>query len=282
MVRDAGIPPLSDVRTLLIHVSNTATGTNGTVGAGGSSDDKEERYVVIALTLVCVTVLLSVTIVLVIVIMRRLDRRRKLHGGGAVRHVTGRPGNRGPMHIQNSAFMDPVKMDNFKNDQTDRNGSSGGGFGGNIGGEEGRENEKRMNDSQFGFSPSATGSMSGKNMSGDNGYQVSFLLFSHSAYGFWMWGDGGTGRGENQIKGVGRTSSNASGRKKARETGRQRDRDRDRDRERERERERRQRKETIVGGSIQFHRLSLSNNLVKNHTRDGRIISSKRSSITSN
>ncbi|GFS16260.1 protocadherin-9 [Elysia marginata] len=174
MVRDAGIPPLSDVRTLLIHVSgNTVNGT-----ASGSSDN-EERYVVIALTLVCITVLLSVTIVLVIVIMRRLDRRRKLHGGGAGRHVTDRTGNRGPMHIQNSAFMDPVKMDNFKNDQADRNGGGGsGGFGGNIGEGGGSENEKRLNDSQFGFSPTTAGSMNSKSQGGDNGYQVSMPLLN--------------------------------------------------------------------------------------------------------
>ncbi|RUS89284.1 hypothetical protein EGW08_002958 [Elysia chlorotica] len=157
MVRDAGIPPLSDVRTLLIHVSGAANGT------AGSSSDNEERYVVIAISLVCVTVLLSVTIVLVIVVMRRLDRRRKLHGGQAGRHVTGRAGSRGPIHIQNSAFMDPVKMDNFKNDQADRHGGS-------VGGNDGRDQEKRMNDAQFGFSPS-TGSISSKKDGGDGGYQ---------------------------------------------------------------------------------------------------------------
>ncbi|CAG5126692.1 unnamed protein product, partial [Candidula unifasciata] len=148
MVRDSGTPPLSDVRTVLIHIS----GGNGTAGRSGLMKD---QYIVIALTLVCVTILLSVTIILIIVIMRRLDKRRK-HSAG----LTPRP----PMHIPNSrvitTFMDPVKMDNFRHDSANREyrddhlGSMG---------------NHKMNDSHFGFT-SSSGSIN-KNGLADNGYQ---------------------------------------------------------------------------------------------------------------
>ncbi|KAH9507837.1 Protocadherin-9 [Bulinus truncatus] len=141
-IKDSGNPPLNDFRTLFIHV----LGGNGTsTGHGGSND----QYIVIALTLVCITVLLSVTILLVIIIMKRLDRRRK-----SSRHHMEVSG--GAMQFHNSrvvtAFVDPVKMDNFHHHEPDDERA----YRDKVGDED--RGEKKMNDSHFGFSPS-TGSI---------------------------------------------------------------------------------------------------------------------------
>ncbi|KAK0064855.1 protocadherin-9 [Biomphalaria pfeifferi] len=134
MIKDSGNPPLYDVRTLLIHVQ----GGNGTAASRSGNGD---QYIVIALTLVCVTVLLSVTILLVIVIMRRLDRRRK-----ASRHME----PSGAMQFHNSrvvtAFVDPIKMDNFHGESEDHDLRED---------VDGKGEKKKINDSRFGFSPSS-------------------------------------------------------------------------------------------------------------------------------
>lgn len=145
IVYDQGNPPLSDMRTVVIHV----VGGNGTASLPRTGSD---QYIVIAVTLVCITILLSVTIVLVIVIMRRIDRRRKsaVHGG---------PG--GPMQFQNSrvctGFSEPIKLDNFGHE-------NGGDYRDD---DAGSLDKKDMNDSRFGFS-SSNGSLTKGNTGGDN------------------------------------------------------------------------------------------------------------------